>query len=192
MTKTSERIRYARKACGLTAGELAQLIGATEKTILRYENGQSIPDSHNLIQLACIFDLSADYLLGISDNADVSFLKPFSKRNIHYLRTQNQKIMEGCTYYWVEYDPEKEFYPMRGQMEYAGTKDGQQLYKLRPILPENAAALLKSIGRIRPLIVNDIEDFYTFLNYGGTAFIVEAVCKEGVRHLLRPGTVLGK
>lgn len=191
MSKTSERIRCARKACNLTTRELANFIGATDKTILRYENDQSTPDSHNLIKLACIFDISVDYLLGISDNADISFLKPFSMRNIHYLRAQNQKILEERTYYWVEYDPEKEFYPSRGQMEYAGTKDGKSLYQLRPISPENALALLKCIGRIHPLIVNDMETFYTFLSYGGTAFIVEEVCRKGVRHLLRPGTITG-
>lgn len=189
MSKTSERIHNARVACGLTAAALAKFIGASEKTVLRYENGQSTPDTHNLIQLACIFDLSVDYLLGLSDNADVSFLKPYAKRNIYCLRLQNQEALEGHTYYWLEYDPEKEFYPMRGHMEYVGEKDGRELYQLRPVLPDKAAALLKQIGRPRPLIVNTIEDFYTFLNYGGTAFITEEVCKEGVRHMLRPGTV---
>lgn len=192
MSKTSERIRYARKACGLTVSQLAALIGVTEKTITRYENDKSKPDSHNLVQLACIFDLSVDYLLGISDNAEIKFLKPFSKRNIQYLRVQNQSILEGRTYYWIEYDPEKEAYPMRGHMECVGEMDGKKLYQLRAILPENVAGLLKRLGRIQPLIVNDIEDYYTFLNYGETAFVVEEVCREGVRHLLRPGAISDK
>ena len=78
---------------------------------------------------------------------------------------------------------------MRGQMEYAGEKNGRELYRLRPIYPEAAAAILEAIGNIKPLIVNDMDDFYTFLNYGGIAFITEEVCKEGVRHLLRPAAV---
>ena len=92
MSKTSERIRSARKAYGLTISELASLIGTTEKTVSRYENDQSKPDTYNLIQLACIFDLSVDYLLGLSDNADISFRKPFSKRNILYRRAQDQGV----------------------------------------------------------------------------------------------------
>lgn len=38
MSKTSERIRNARKVYGLTISELATLIGVTEKTVSRYEN----------------------------------------------------------------------------------------------------------------------------------------------------------
>ena len=189
MSKTSERIRNARKVYGLTISELATLIGVTEKTVSRYENDQSKPDNHNIIQLACIFDLSADYLLGLSDNPDISFREQYSKSNVLYRKVQNNSILADHTYYWIEYNPETEFYPMRGNMEYAGTKRGRDLYKLRPIYSEQAAALLKSIGRIQPLIVNDMEDFYTLLNYGGTAFITEVVCKKGVSHLLRPGTV---
>lgn len=192
MSKTGERIRYARKAAGLTAGELARYIGVTEKTVLRYENDQSTPDSHSLKQLACIFDLSVDYLLGLSDEPDITFLEKYEKRNIYYIKLQEQSLLEGSTYYWVEYDPATEFYPMRGQMQWAGMKNGRELYCLRPILPREAAALLQMIGERKPLIVNDVEDFYVFLNYGGTAFIIEEVCKEGVRHLLRPGTVKGR
>lgn len=189
MSKTGERLRYARKAAGLTARELAEYIGVTEKTILRYENDHSIPDSHNLMQLSCIFDLSVDYLLGLSDEPDVTFQEKYEKRNIYYIKLQEQELLENSTYYWVEYDPATEFYPMRGQMQWAGIRNGKELYCLRPILPREAAALLRTLERRKPLIVNDIEDFYVFLNYGGTAFITEEVCKEGVRHLLRPGEV---
>lgn len=192
MSKTGERIRHARTSYGLTVRELAELTGVSEKTIVRYENDQSSPDSNGLRQLAFIFDLSVDYLMGISDRPDAAFSQQYSRRNIACLKLQNQSTLENQTYYWVEYDPEKEFYPMRGQMHWAGEKDGQQLYKLCPILPDKAAALLASIGRPKPLIVNCVEDFYTFLNYGGTAFITQDVCKEGVRHLLRPGTVSGQ
>ena len=74
MTTSGERIKYARKNAGLTMKKLAELIGVTERSVKRYESNQSTPDTHTLIQLASIFDLSTDYLLVLSDNANTCLL----------------------------------------------------------------------------------------------------------------------
>lgn len=192
MSKTSERIRYARKAFHLTVKQLACFINVSEKSIIRYENDQSLPDTHSLIQLAAIFDLSTDYLLGLSDNAETSFLEPYRTKNIYYRNAQNNLIQKNVDYYWIEYNPEKEVFPMRGQMEWAGKEGEEELYALRPIIPENCLFLLEKLGQKRPLILNCREDFYVFLIYGGIAFATEEVCKDCVPYLLQPGKGLSK
>lgn len=189
MSKTSERIRYARTACRLTVRELADFIGTSERTVIRYENGQSVPDTRSLKQLATIFDLSTDYLLGLSDNAETSFLAPYRSQNLFYRKVQQNEILPDTEYYVIEYDPGKEFYPMSGQMEWVGRAGGRDLYALRPVIPEGWLFLLNEIGEEKPLILNCREDFYVFLNYGGSALATEAVCKECVPHMMRPGYV---
>lgn len=192
MSKTSERIRNARKACHLTTKQLAYFINVSEKSIIRYENAQFVPDTHNLVQLAAIFDLSTDYLLGVSDNAETSFLEPYRTKNIVYRNAQNNPIWKDTNYYWIEYNPKEEPYPLRGQMEWVDRNNKEDLYALRPIIAENCLLLLEQFGKGKPLILNCREDFYVFLIYGGIAFATEAVCKDCVPYLLRPGTVARK
>ena len=187
MSKTSDRIRFARKACHLTTKQLAQFIGVSEKSIIRYENDQSIPDTHSLIQLAIIFDLSTDYLLGISDYAEASLLEPYRIKNIFYRNVQNNYIQKDTDYYWIEYSPKEEPFPLRVQMHWAGTNGKEDLYALRPIHPENCLALLEKLGQKKPLILNCREDFYVFLIYGGIAFASKEVCQDCVPYLLPPG-----
>ena len=193
MTTTSIRIRRARINSRLTIKKLSELIDVTERSVKRYEGGQSTPDTHTLIQLACIFDLSTDYLLGISDKSDTSFLDKYRTSNIYYKRTLSNVPIETEKYYWVTFNPSKEAFPMQGQMQWAGiNKAGEELYCLRPIIVERCQEIFKKNilpNKIGPLIVNDMDDFYVFLIYGGDAFVTETVCKESLKHLLRPGTI---
>ncbi len=196
MTTTGERIRHARKNAGLTMKMLAELIGVTERSVKRYESNQSTPDTHTLIQLASIFDLSTDYLLALSDNANTSFLDKYRTNNIYYQRVILNEPILTEEYYWVEYDSAKEVYPMRGQMQWAGfNSKGEELYCLRPILIKQCLKMFEKNllpGKNPPLIINSKEDFYVFLTYGGVAFVTETICKECLRHLLRPGTTKDK
>ena len=196
MTTTGERIRHARKNAGLTMKMLAELIGVTERSVKRYESNQSTPDTHTLIQLASIFDLSTDYLLALSDNPNTSFLDKYRTNNIYYQRVILNEPILTEEYYWVEYDSAKEVYPMRGQMQWAGfNSKGEELYCLRPILIKQCLKMFEKNllpGKHQPLIINSIEDFYVFLTYGGVAFVTETICKECLRHLLRPGTTKDK
>ena len=62
-----QRIRELRIERGLTQAELAQMLNITQKTISKYEN--EFPDLNTNIIIACceFFNVSSDYLLGISD-----------------------------------------------------------------------------------------------------------------------------
>lgn len=58
----SERVRL-----GLTQGSLADLLGVTRQTVLRWENGKSKPPTSAVYMMANLFGCSTDYLLGITD-----------------------------------------------------------------------------------------------------------------------------
>src|SRR5579859_1931105 len=62
-----ERIRERRKALGLSQDDLAELTGCLQTQISRYENNEAIPMSDALEALARALQVSADWLLGITE-----------------------------------------------------------------------------------------------------------------------------
>lgn len=63
----AERLKELRKAEGLCQRELAEQIGIGQSNISDWENGVSRPEYENLMRIARIFDVSTDYLLGLTD-----------------------------------------------------------------------------------------------------------------------------
>ena len=70
------RIKELRKEFGLTQAELAKILETNNSSICDWERGRSQPDLTSLCKLACFFDVSADYLLGLEDEAGLKS-KPF-------------------------------------------------------------------------------------------------------------------
>ena len=64
--KLPENIRFYRKERGMTQEALAELLGLTLGTISKWERGSSEPDLGYLMQLADVFHVSVDALLGFS------------------------------------------------------------------------------------------------------------------------------
>lgn len=62
-----DRLKILREENKLLQKELAEKLGVSRYTIVRYESGKIKPDIENVIQLSKIFDCTSDYLLGISD-----------------------------------------------------------------------------------------------------------------------------
>ena len=61
-------IRQLRKNKNLTQEELAEAINVTPQAISKWENNIGLPDISQIIPLATFFGVSADVILGISDN----------------------------------------------------------------------------------------------------------------------------
>ena len=59
-----KRIRELRKNNGLTQAELGKRVGVIKQTISSWENGVSSPSNEALAELAKIFGVTTDYLLG--------------------------------------------------------------------------------------------------------------------------------
>ncbi len=60
---SSSRLRELRKAQNLTQGQLAKKLHVAQTTIANYENGR-LPDIQRVSQLAILFRVNIDYLLG--------------------------------------------------------------------------------------------------------------------------------
>ncbi|MBR2372144.1 MAG: helix-turn-helix transcriptional regulator [Clostridia bacterium] len=59
-----ERLFALRKEFEYTQREVAQMLGISQPSYIRYENGTSQPNLQTLAKIADIFDVSVDYLLG--------------------------------------------------------------------------------------------------------------------------------
>ena len=62
-----QRLKELREERGLTQKQLADSLGLNSVTYLHYEKSQHEPPLAVLIEMAKFFDVSTDYLLGITD-----------------------------------------------------------------------------------------------------------------------------
>ena len=85
----SHRIRHLREQHNITQAELAKQLGITRSSVNAWEMGISVPSTQYLVELANIFKVSTDYLLGLESSATVSVdgLTESDIQTIHYLIT---------------------------------------------------------------------------------------------------------
>lgn len=63
-----DRIREARTKAGHNQTSLAELINTSPKNVSRWEAGEYIPEAPTVGLIAKALNVSADYLLGITDD----------------------------------------------------------------------------------------------------------------------------
>lgn len=66
--KFCERLTQLRKEKGFNQQYVASYMGVSQVSISNWERGFKEPNFQALIDLTNLFDVSSDYLLGISDN----------------------------------------------------------------------------------------------------------------------------
>lgn len=65
MKMTAERIKVLRETRGWTQAELARRMSITRNGVNSWEQGLSMPSPACLVDLAKLFSVSTDYLLGV-------------------------------------------------------------------------------------------------------------------------------
>ena len=97
----SERLSDLMKERGLKQQDLADVLGIKRQTVSLYMTGQSMPNAAQLKNIAMFFDVSADWLLGItetrSQDIDIKYIckKIGLKENVVI---KLQEIYEGQGY----------------------------------------------------------------------------------------------
>lgn len=66
--KFNERIRSLREDADKTQSDIAKIFNTTQRKISRLETGESQPTLQDIEQYCLLFDKSADYILGFTDN----------------------------------------------------------------------------------------------------------------------------
>lgn len=62
MQEVAQRLKKLREGVSLSQAKIAALMGATQASVNRYENGQSTPPLKILLWYADFFDVSMDYI----------------------------------------------------------------------------------------------------------------------------------
>lgn len=67
MSDLCERLQHLKNEKKVLQKDIAKAINISLRSYQRYESGERKPDSDTLIKLSNYFDVSVDYLLGLSD-----------------------------------------------------------------------------------------------------------------------------
>ncbi|MBQ8320588.1 MAG: helix-turn-helix transcriptional regulator [Clostridia bacterium] len=67
MIKISQRIKDLRLEKNLTQTELANATGLSQNAIAQWENEKRTPNINAVVALAKFFEVTTDYLLGLTD-----------------------------------------------------------------------------------------------------------------------------
>ncbi len=63
----AKRIRELRLERKLSQNQMADLLSVSQDTISFWENGKSLPSAEYLIEISKNFNVSTDYILGLTD-----------------------------------------------------------------------------------------------------------------------------
>lgn len=94
MKDVGKRLKGLREGIGLSQAKFAEIIGSTQSSINRYENGQSGIPVALLRRYADFFDVSLDYIFARTDNPqgiNYSFKPKYTPE-----KKEMQRFIEMC------------------------------------------------------------------------------------------------
>ena len=81
----AERIKHLREKHDMPQASLAKQLGITRSSVNAWELGISVPSTQYIVELAAIFSVSTDYLLGVEKTATIIL-----HEIVHHLKKLNQ------------------------------------------------------------------------------------------------------
>lgn len=93
MAWQGHRVRQLREARHYTREDFAPQVGVHSRMIARYEGNETEPTADVIAKMALVLGVSADYLLGLTDEAGANYidqeLSALERRLIISLRNKN-------------------------------------------------------------------------------------------------------
>ncbi len=83
MFSFADRLKSLRALRKISQRELGDLVGVTQQAVAKWEVGTSTPDPYMLAKLASVLEVSADYLVGLSDSPQKRDLTPEEREAYH-------------------------------------------------------------------------------------------------------------
>lgn len=93
MERIGKRIKELRNEAECTQNVLANALGVTQDSISLWENGKRIPDTQYVVAIAKFFDVTTDYLLGLSE--DVWIKVGSEQQGKAKLSKEEERILES-------------------------------------------------------------------------------------------------
>jgi len=91
-----EKIHRLRKGKGLSQEELASQLNVSRQAISKWELGESVPDTENVVQLSKLFEVSTDFLLNDDYGSDTDI--PAVRANGENLRKEYRSKLNKLKY----------------------------------------------------------------------------------------------
>lgn len=87
------KLREFRKRAGLTAKEVGDVVGKSEKTVSGWEHGRGQPDADMLFQLCELYKIKsiAEFYTNKSEGTDSLQLSPDEEKLLHDYRNLNEQ-----------------------------------------------------------------------------------------------------
>ena len=79
-----DKIKELREKAGYSQAQLAKKLDVTRSSVNAWEMGLSTPTTHYVVEIAKLFHVTADYLLGLENNNCIS-LDAYSKEEIEII-----------------------------------------------------------------------------------------------------------
>ena len=82
----ADRIKALREQQNITQSALAKQLGITRSSVNAWELGISVPSTQYIVELAHIFNISTDYLLGVDTTSSVN-VSGLSEKDIELINS---------------------------------------------------------------------------------------------------------
>jgi len=82
----ADRIKSLRENQNKTQSELAKQLGITRSSVNAWEMGISVPSTQYVVELAHIFKVSTDFLLGVDTTSSIS-VAGLSEKDVEIINT---------------------------------------------------------------------------------------------------------
>ena len=81
----AERIKVLREQQNMTQSQLARHLGITRSSVNAWEMGISVPSTQYVVELAYLFKVSTDFLLGVAQTATIG-VEGLTDKDIELIR----------------------------------------------------------------------------------------------------------
>jgi len=90
----AEKIKMLREQNDLTQTQLAKTLGISRSAVNAYEQSISVPSTQYIVELARLFKVSTDYLLGLDSTSTVS-TSGLSEKDVEVVYTLIQHLRKS-------------------------------------------------------------------------------------------------
>ena len=90
--KIAESLKRFRLQGGYSQGDVAEKIGIMQQMYYKYEAGKNIPSAEVIKKIAVAFNVSTDYLLGLSDTPSYDADKAILDAAIEFNQAVNRVL----------------------------------------------------------------------------------------------------
>ena len=89
----ADKVKLLREQHGITQSELAKVLGITRSSVNAWEMGISVPSTQYIVELANMFRVSTDYLLGLKNTASIS-VDGLSEKDVMLVRAVIERMRD--------------------------------------------------------------------------------------------------